>query len=147
MKKKILFVCTGNTCRSPMAEAVFNDLSKKQNLQLEASSCGICGDGISKISEGASTALAEIGIDFEHISTPICEKLISDSDYIFGMTKNHGQAVIELFPSYAEKVYTLKTDITDPYGGDHDTYKKCLSEIILNIKFIIQSLSAGENHD
>ena len=142
--KTVLFVCTGNTCRSPMAEAIFNYFADGKSLY--ASSCGIYGDGTSSISVNAKKALAETGIDFEHTSTPISKKLIEKSDYIIGMTANHAGSILSMFPEFSDKVYAMPKDISDPYGGSLETYRACRNEITECIKSLIKALT-GENDD
>lgn len=141
--KNILFVCTGNTCRSPMAQAIFNSLAV--GTELSACSCGIYGDGISPISKNAKSALAEIGIEFEHISAPISKELIKNADFIVGMTSNHARNIIALFPEYADKVYAMPMDISDPYGGNIETYRSCRDEIEICVKQLIKTLLGKQN--
>lgn len=142
--KKVLFVCTGNTCRSPMAQAVFNILVKDSGVELLADSCGLYADG-SPISENSKKALFDAGIDFDYISKPISEKLVSEADYIFGITRNHGNAIITMFPDYADKVYAFPMDISDPFGGNLETYKACLTEISKGVHLIFNKLTETVN--
>ena len=127
-KKRYLFVCTGNTCRSPMAEAVFNRLYGREGLFAE--SCGISADGVSPVSEGAVRALEGIGIfGFQHISRPVTEELMEKADLIIGMTASHAARLIMAFPQYATRITAMPIEIEDPYGGDDEVYRICLSEI------------------
>lgn len=141
--KKVLFVCTGNTCRSPMAEAIFNHLTDSKDLS--AFSCGIYGDGVSPISGNAKTALSEIGIDFCHTSTPISKELVEDADYVIGMTENHARTIISMFPEYADKIYAMPSDISDPYGGNLGVYESCRDEIYECVKSLIKTLTGDNN--
>ena len=141
---KVLFVCTGNTCRSPMAEALFNHYTKDIN-NLCASSCGIYSDGVSQISENAKRVLAESGISLNHISTPISETLVKDADYVVGMTANHAQNIMAMFPNYTDKVYTMPSDISDPYGGDIVVYRNCKKEIEEGVKILLKVLAGDDN--
>ena len=126
-----------------MAEAVFNHLADGKDLS--ASSCGIYGDGVSPVSDNAKTALAETGIDFEHTSTPISKELVEQADFVIGMTSNHVRSIISMFPEYSDKVYAMPTDISDPYGGNIDTYRACRDEITKCVKSLIKTLT-GENN-
>ncbi len=142
--KKVLFVCTGNTCRSPMAQALFNHYTKDID-GLCASSCGIYGDGLSPISENAKTALSEMGIEFSHTSTPITKDAVENADIIIGMTANHARNIMSMFPEESDKVFTMPKDISDPYGGNIDTYRYCRDEIDEAVKMIIKNI-LGENN-
>ena len=136
--KKVLFVCTGNTCRSPMAEALFNFLSR--DTDLSSASCGIYGDGISPISENAKRALDEKGIEFSHVSTPISRELIDSADIILGMTENHARTIISMFPHAKDKVYAMPIDISDPYGGNLQVYRNCCEQIEDCIRQLIKTI-------
>lgn len=127
------FVCTGNTCRSPMAEAVFNDRFKTDSRY--AVSYGISAFG-EPISENAVAALEAAEIEStpdndykSHVSRQLDHGAVESAKMIIAMTQNHAMNIIYKFPEYASKVYTMPTDISDPYGQDIEAYKACLSQI------------------
>ncbi|MBQ7821281.1 MAG: low molecular weight protein arginine phosphatase [Clostridia bacterium] len=127
----VLFVCTGNTCRSPMAEAVYNFYAKKYDLNTRAFSAGVAANG-SRMSAHARTALLEAGYideDYEFVSRQVTEELCRDADAVIGLTEAHAMRLIMAFPEHATKIRALSHDISDPFGGYLERYKECLSEI------------------
>lgn len=127
-----LFVCTGNTCRSPMAAALFNAFWNKRAV---ASSAGLAASG-EPISDNAYRALTSRGIasvptnNFAgHISLQVSEAMLRAASRVYGISQRHQMALISAFPEFAEKIFALPKDIPDPYGGDIQTYRHCLSMI------------------
>lgn len=128
--KNILFVCTGNTCRSPMAACLFSDLLRKAGLShlYQIDSAGLSALDGAPISENAAAALAERGISAkEHRAKQLTRAQIAQADRIYVMTQAHKQAILSAVPDAADKIRVLS--ISDPYGGDLNTYRRCLDEI------------------
>ena len=133
--RKICFVCTGNTCRSPMAAAVLNHFGREKGFT--AVSAGLSVFSASGISQNAELALRQRGIEPAegnrydlHTSRQISEDILSGCDRIIGITQSHAMSLILSYPQYASKIYPMDKDISDPYGGDIDVYLSCLDDII-----------------
>ena len=144
----VCFVCTGNTCRSPMAQALVNDSMRPREIcsacdierllnrrQVRAISAGIFATG-APISENAVRALEKAGVfsmegnDYRsHLSRTIDEEILNASDLVVCMTSLHAMRLLSEFPAYASKITCMPNDIPDPYGGDEAAYDACLSEI------------------
>lgn len=121
----ILFVCTGNTCRSPMAEGY---MRSKGIDGVTVSSRGLASDG-SPVSQNSKTAMAEAGIDIgSHISKQLTQNDVKQADKIICLSPSH-KAVLLSAGVPADKLFVLGNGISDPFGGDISVYRRCRDEI------------------
>lgn len=153
--KTILFVCTGNICRSPMAEGLFRRMTKDRG-GYEVLSAGVGAmDGLPP-SQHAIRAMQDLGIDISRQrSRALTSSLVSQADYIFGMTQGHVDAITMLYPQTTEKTFVLREfdetldtyekDISDPIGESFTVYVECRDQIeqglVSMLKFIEQNSS------
>ena len=140
----IIFICTGNTCRSPMAEGLFRAHGGEEKTGLAAVSAGLfTQDGI-PASDNAVTAAKELGADISaHRSRMLTHEIAQSARYLVCMTGAHYDRVCEMFPDCADKVFTLtQRDVSDPFGGDLETYRRAAAEIDAGVRSIIERLSA-----
>lgn len=134
---KIIFVCTGNTCRSPMAQALFAKKVAEGNLPVEVESRGTSVYSDEVINPKAVEALSAVGIkDFEHTARGLSKEDLDTADILLTMTQQQKFSIIKIFPNYKYKVFTLaeyvtdsKDDISDPYGKSQIFYNFCAAEI------------------
>ncbi len=137
--KKVIFVCTENTCRSPIAEGLFRKVVAEKDIQLEILSAGIFAKAGQAASKEAVQVSLEKGIDIsKHQAITLDHEIMAAADLIITMTDKQKQLVESICPEYVDKMYTLKEfngkelkelNITDPFGGDMMAYRNCANEL------------------
>ena len=153
---KILFICTGNTCRSPLAEAIARKFAIERGLiDLEIGSAGTSAWEGAPASDGALLVGIERNIDLsQHRSQQLTRELVAASDYIFAMGPHHlerveamgGEGKAYLLASYASNGGSERS-VSDPFGGDLDVYRATCDELQEDVKRVLDRLAAERTPD
>jgi protein-tyrosine phosphatase len=138
----VLFVCSGNTCRSPMAECLMKHrLAKRwqcKPAELEERGVLIMSAGVSAMAGGKPSAeavqvLKDQGLDLsQHESQPVSDRLIRHADVVLTMTRAHREALVANWPEAEPRIHLLshgRGDISDPFGGTTEHYRQCAEDI------------------
>ncbi|MCF8011268.1 MAG: low molecular weight protein arginine phosphatase [Clostridiales bacterium] len=155
-RKKIIFVCTGNTCRSVMAEAIAKNKLKNNSsipAEIDIESAGTTAMPGLPPSENAVKALESLGIDAgEFISNLLEKEDIEQADLVLTMTASHRNQVRNMVPAECnDKVYTLAeyagvgNDVLDPIGASADVYRQCAKEIELMLNKALENFMSKKD--
>jgi protein-tyrosine-phosphatase len=151
--KNILFVCTANVCRSPMAEAIFNALAEERGLPWRAVSAGVAALEGEDTTPNARAALEEVGIYPEaHSARQVSEAMLKAADLVLVMSPQHVRALHRSFGNLSD-VYTLpeyaigasaEEGIPDPYGHTMTTFRASVRELLGFIEKVVGRLEREE---
>ncbi|MBD8498189.1 low molecular weight protein arginine phosphatase [Paenibacillus arenosi] len=140
---RILFVCTGNTCRSPMAESLLRHMASQRGIAVEVRSAGVAATDGMPMSRHAQTVLYERNMSNESFASRSLEKASIDwADIILTLTASHKQHVIHKFEGVADKVFTLKEYVEE---NDTSSQKEQFHQELHSLMAELQlKLSMGE---
>lgn len=151
-----LIVCTGNTCRSPMAEWLLKkQLAEKAGTTVEqleekgivVASAGVAAMPGARASQEAVDVLKTMGLDLsDHESQPVSDQLVESADLILTMTNGHRQAMVSHWPDIAERTHVVCRDggdVSDPIGGPPELYESCAKQIDEQLKAWVNQLELG----
>lgn len=136
MKRSVLFICTGNICRSPMAVWLLQDLVSTSDDEWIIESAGTMALEGYRASKNSLVAMENRGIEVtKHISRQITTQILIAFDLILVMERNHKEGLYSAFPEHADRIIMLSEligrqyDIVDPFGGPLADYINTADEI------------------
>ncbi|NLI20413.1 MAG: low molecular weight protein arginine phosphatase [Clostridiales bacterium] len=135
----VLFVCSGNTCRSPMAAALFNDLCSRRGLPYRAESAGLYARDGSPASDGAFYAMKERGLDLSrHVSQQVSSRLAGEAGLVVTMGESYASLVRERCPW--ARVMAFQPPVHDPFGGSLAEYRATADDLLSRMDWVLRRI-------
>jgi protein-tyrosine-phosphatase len=139
---RILFVCLGNICRSPMAGALMEARTADAGSPLEVRTAGLVAQTGLGLSEHSVSAMAELDIDItSDLPAQLDRRLMDWADVVVPMERRQGREIAASFPKLAHKIHDFGEDIEDPYGSDLPAYRHCRDRIAAGVRELIPRLT------
>lgn len=141
---RVLIVCAGNTCRSPMAGGILRKLAEDRNIAIEIRTAGLAHHPSKPVASKAVAVMKEWGIDIsDDYSKPVTVDDLKWADLILSLTQNINEDLLEEYPNLAPKLRCLASDIRDPYCGSMAVYRDVRDTLrTLLLDFSLHAVSA-----
>lgn len=137
----VLVVCTGNTCRSPMAGGLLRAIGQSKGVSVFVRTAGLAYHHGKRVAENAVTVMSELGIDIsDEYSKPVTVQDLKWADIVLPVQRDHADHLIEDFPDAAPKIRFLEYDVPDPYLGPLTEYREKRDVLIGLLSRFIDSL-------
>ena len=150
--KRILFVCTGNICRSAMAAHLLRHWSAQRGLGLEVRSCGTAAESWYEVPDHAQALLAAEGVPpFKHRPSLLTREQLRWADLVLAMTRGHHDHIVDMYPEFTGRTRLLRAhaglgekDVDDPMGRPRDVFAACLAVIKESLEALVLREFRGE---
>ncbi|MCE5342370.1 MAG: hypothetical protein LLF96_02120 [Eubacteriales bacterium] len=137
----VLFVCSGNTCRSPIAQCLFNDLCRMRGLPYRAESAGLYAREGDPPTDGAFMAMKKRGLSLaEHVARPVTSSLIRETRLVVPMEESLAEALRQRYST--AHIVAFHPPVRDPYGGSLAVYSATADELANRMGWVLQQLDA-----